>query len=86
MLLALLVPPQESENTQQTPNDEAQAPDAEPPLDVHSEEVKQVPLSPLSALQTSLGKEITLNTLNTFAFLFSASFQSKASADERAEI
>ena len=49
MLFALLVPPQESENTQQTPNDEAQAPDAEPPLDVHSEEVKQVPLSPLSA-------------------------------------
>jgi len=38
-LLALLLPPQAMEKTQQTPKDEAQVPDAVPPREEHSEEV-----------------------------------------------
>ena len=38
LLLALLVPPQEMENTQHTPKEEAQVPEAVPPLLVHSEQ------------------------------------------------
>ena len=38
-LLALVLPPHASENTQQTPNDDAHVPEAFPPLDSHSEVV-----------------------------------------------
>ena len=38
-LLALELPPQAMEKTQQTPNDEAQVPEAVPPRVLHSEEV-----------------------------------------------
>ena len=61
--MALLVPPQAKENTQQTPNDEAHVPDADPPLAVHSVLVKHVPLNPLAAPHASLGNFTTLKTL-----------------------
>ena len=63
-LLALLVSPHAMVNTQHTPKEEAQAPEAEPPLASHSEAVKQVPLYPLEAPQAELGKVTTLNTLS----------------------
>ena len=61
--MALLVPPQAKENTQQTPNDDAHVPDADPPLEVHSVLVKHVPLNPLAAPHASLGNFTTLKTL-----------------------
>ena len=63
-LLALDDPPQAMENTQHTPKEEAQVPEAVPPLASHSDEVKQVPLYPLEAPQAELGKVTTLNTLS----------------------
>ena len=62
--MALDVSPQLMENTQHTPKEEAQVPEAEPPLASHSEAVKQVPLYPFEALQAELGKVTTLNTLS----------------------
>ena len=70
-LLALDDPPQLMENTQHTPKEEAQVPEAVPPLASHSEEVKQVPLYPLEAPQAELGKVTTLNTLRTLPSLSS---------------
>ena len=64
VLLLLLDEPQLIENTQHTPKEEAQVPEAVPPLLEHSEEVKQVPLYPLEAPQGELGKVTTLNTLS----------------------
>ena len=61
--------PQVMENTQHTPKDEAQVPEAVPPLASHSEAVKQVPLYPLEAPQAVLGKVTTLNTLSTLSSL-----------------
>ena len=40
---------------QQTPNPAAHPPEAEPPLEVHSVEVTQVPVRPLEVEQASLG-------------------------------
>ena len=74
-LLALDDPPQLMENTQHTPKEEAQVPEAEPPLASHSEAVKQVPLYPLEALQAELGNVTTLNTLSRRSAL-SESFSS----------
>ena len=68
-LLALLDDPQLMENTQHTPKEEAQVPEAVPPLASHSEEVKQVPLYPLEAPQAELGKVTMLNTLRTLPSL-----------------
>jgi len=62
----VLVPPQARLKTQQTPNEEAQVPDAVPPLLVHSDAVKQVPLYPVEAPHAMLGKVTTLNTLSAF--------------------
>ena len=61
--------PQVMENTQHTPNEEAQVPEAVPPLASHSDEVKQVPLYPLEAPQAELGNVTTLNTLRTLPSL-----------------
>ena len=44
MLVEMMEPQVELEMTQQTPNPAAQWPSALPPAEVHSEEVKQVPL------------------------------------------
>ena len=73
--MALDEPPQLMENTQHTPKEEAQVPEAVPPLLEHSEAVKQVPLYPLEAPHAELGKVTTLNTLIT-RLLFSESFVS----------
>ena len=73
-LLALELPPQAMEKTQQTPKDEAQVPEAVPPRVLHLEEVKQVPLNPLVAPQASLGKVTTLKTLRYFPSLSSVVF------------
>ena len=50
------------ENTQQTPKEEAQVPEAVPPLAVHSEDVKHVPLYPFEAPQAEFGNVTTLKT------------------------
>ena len=65
VLLLLLDEPQLIENTQHTPKEEAQVPEAVPPLLEHSEEVKHVPLYPLEAPHAELGNVTTLNTLIT---------------------
>ena len=44
---------------QQTPNPAAHPPEAEPPLEVHSVEVTQVPVRPLEVEQASLGNWTT---------------------------
>ena len=61
--------PQDMLKTQQTPKLEAHVPEAVPPLAVHSDEVKHVPLYPLLAPQVELGKVTTLNTPNTLLCL-----------------
>ena len=60
-VLALVLPPQERENTQQTPKPEAQEPEDEPPKALHSEAVQQVPLKLLALPQAVLGNRTTLN-------------------------
>ena len=48
------------------PKDEAQDPEDVPPLELHSELVKQVPLNPFEAPHGELGNRMTLNILSCF--------------------
>ena len=78
-MLELVEPPHEREKTQQTPKEEAQAPEADPPSDVHSEAVKQVPLNPVVLSQAELGNFTTLKTDSPFSLLPALSSTSASS-------